>query len=385
MKKIFALALFTFLFSLFVCNAQTATITDASVQGKTVVVSYNITDAKQGQTFDVELWYSANAATYKKCSSLNSSEGLTKLTAGYGKKITWNVLNDLSRLEASTLDFEVRAAVKAKNTFAINADFTVEGIAMRGIQGGTFTMGSNDGEDDEKPTHQVTVGNFAMMKTELTVAQFKVFIDETGYQTDADKRSGNYGSWIWNGSSWEQKDGVNWKCGVSGSLRPQSEYNHPVIYVSWNDAVAYAEWFSRKTGQTWRLPTEAEWEYAARGGQNYQYAGSNIVDEVAWYSQNSGNKTHPEGQKNANDFGLYDMIGNVWEWCNDWYGEYQTDSQTNPKGSSWGSRRVSRGGGWNDAALYCRAAYRGGSGPACRGYNLGFRLVSPQVDNVIDK
>ncbi len=376
-------SLFTFHFSLFLCHAQTATITGASVQGKTVVVTYDIADAKQGQTFDIELWYNANAAGFKKCSSLNSSEGLTELTAGYGKQISWNVLQDLQRLEANTLDFEIRASVKAKNTFAINTDFIVEGIAMRGIQGGTFTMGSNDGGSDEKPTHQVIVGNFAMMKTELTVAQFKVFIDETGYQTDADKRTGGYGSYCWNGSSWEQKDSVNWKCGVSGSRRPQSEYNHPVIHVSWNDAVAYAEWFSHKTGQIWRLPTEAEWEYAARGGQNFKYAGSNNLDDVAWYNGNSGNKTHPAGQKTPNGFGLYDLSGNVWEWCNDWYGNYRTGSQTNPRGPSAGVVHVFRGGSWYYDMQNCRTADRvksstGDGSPEVRSDLIGFRFVFPK-------
>lgn len=356
MKKIFAFVFFTFHYSLFVCHAQTATITDATVQGKAIVLTYDITDAQQGQTFDIELWYSTNAASYQKCSSLSSSGGLTELTAGNGKQITWNVLQDLQRLEANTIDFEVHAAVKAKNSFAINADFTVEGIAMRGIQGGTFAMGSTDCESYEKPSQQVTLGNFAIMKTELTVAQFKVFIDETSYQTDADKRTGGYGSYCWNGSSWEKKDGVNWKCDVSGSLRPQSEYNHPVIHVSLNDALAYSRWFSRKTGQTWRLPTEAEWEYAARGGQKYKYSKSSNLGDQDWYRSNSRKKTYPVGQQKPNGFGVYDMDGNVWEWC------------------SSDMNRVVRGGSSDIQSLRCGQLLS----PDYRNKLLGFRLVSPK-------
>jgi formylglycine-generating enzyme required for sulfatase activity len=289
------------------------------------------------------------------------------------------VLNDLTRLEANTLDFEVRAAVKAKNAFAINADFTIEDIAMRGIQGGTFTMGSSDSEaeSDETP-HTVTVGNFAMMKTEVTVAQFKVFIDETGYQTDADKHTGGYGSYCWNGSDLlDKKESVNWKCGVSGSLRPQSEYNHPVIHVSWNDAVTYAEWFSRKSGQTWRLPTVAEWEYAARGGQNYKYAGSDNLDNIAWYNGNSGDKTHPVGQKAPNGYGLYDMSGNVWEWCKERESNFQTITLANPNGSK-GSDSTFRGGSWYYFAQDCLIVRSNNRQKDFRLYDLGFRLVSPK-------
>jgi formylglycine-generating enzyme required for sulfatase activity len=209
------------------------------------------------------------------------------------------------------------------------------------------------------------------------VAQFKQFIDDTGYQTDADKRTGGYGSYIWDGSSWVEKDGVNWKCGVSGPLRPQSEFNHPVIHVSWNDAVAYAQWLSRKTGKTWRLPSEAEWEFAAKGGSATTYSGSNSIDEVAWYSSNSGGKTQPVGQKKPNGYGLYDMTGNVWEWCADWYSSdyYKSSPSSNPQGPNSGSHRVYRGGSWYINAEYCRVANRNGSAPDYRGHDIGFRLV----------
>lgn len=173
------------------------------------------------------------------------------------------------------------------------------------VEGGTFMMGSNEGENDEKPVHEVTVNSFYIGKYEVTVEEFDKFIKATGYKTDAEK-SGF--SWRWNGRDWEQKNGVNWRYGVEGEVRGKSEKRHPVIYVSWNDAIAYAKW---KGG---RLPTEAEWKYAAFGGnksEGYKYAGSNNIDEVAWYGNNSGNKTHTVGTKAPNELGIYDFSGNV--------------------------------------------------------------------------
>jgi formylglycine-generating enzyme len=126
------------------------------------------------------------------------------------------------------------------------------------------------------------------------------------------------------------------------------------------------------------LPTEAEWEYAARGGSTgtaTKYAGSNTIGEVAWYGSNSGNKTQPVGQKRPNELGLYDMSGNLWEWCADWYGSYSSTSQTNPQGPSSGSNRVIRGGSWYNYAQNCRVANRYRYVPENRNYNLGFRLV----------
>ena len=132
------------------------------------------------------------------------------------------------------------------------------------------------------------------------------------------------------------------------------------------------------TGKNFRLPTEAEWEYAARGGQKsrgYKYAGSNALSDVAWYTDNSGSKTHPVKQKQANELGLYDMSGNVWEWCQDWSGSYSSNAQTNPTGPSSGSDRVIRGGSWNGSASYCRVADRYSNSPGNRNGNLGFRVV----------
>jgi formylglycine-generating enzyme required for sulfatase activity len=156
----------------------------------------------------------------------------------------------------------------------------------------------------------------------------------------------------------------------------------PVERVSWDDVQEFIKKLNAKTGKTYRLPTEAEWEYAARGGgkQTYAYAGSNTVNEVAWYSSNAGSKTHPVGEKKANELGLYDMSGNVREWCQDWYADdyYAKSPSSNPQGLSTGSNRVLRGGSWFDNPAYVRVADRTYYTPDFRYDNIGFRLARQQ-------
>jgi formylglycine-generating enzyme required for sulfatase activity len=262
------------------------------------------------------------------------------------------------------------------------ANFTdALGIEWVWVAGGSFDMGCTSEQsgcyDDEKQVHTVTVDGFYMSKYEVTVTQFEEFINATNYRTDAEK---NGYSWIWTGSKWKKKNGVTWRDDVNGNQRPKSEYDHPVIHVSWNDAVAFCKWLSGKTGTTIRLPTEAEWEYAARGGRksrHYKYAGSNDVDAVAWYRNNSGKKTHLVGQKQPNELGLYDMSGNVCEWCMDWYGKnfYSQSPRNNPLGPDSGSFRVFRGGSWSSSAGSVRVAGRRYFSPSYSGCNLGFRLL----------
>ena len=154
--------------------------------------------------------------------------------------------------------------------------------------------------------------------------------------------------------------------------------NNPVERVSWNEAQEFCQKLSTLIGKKYRLPTEAEWEYAARGGnksKGYKYSGSNTIGDVAWYTSNSGRKTHPVGQKQPNELGIYDMSGNVWEWCYDWKGSYSSSPQTNPTGPTSGSTRVFRGGSWEYTAKICRVAYRDGNFPGIRGSYLGLRVV----------
>ena len=163
----------------------------------------------------------------------------------------------------------------------------------------------------------------------------------------------------------------------ANSLRGEGD-NYPMYYVSWEEANEFAQKLSKLTGKTYRLPTEAEWEYASRGGSKgdeTMFSGSNNADAVAWYYENSGEQAHPVGQKRSNSLGLYDMSGNVWEWCSDWYGKYNSSYQENPAGPVSGERRVDRGGGWFNDARYCRVALRYSRKPNYRGSFLGFRLV----------
>ncbi len=263
--------------------------------------------------------------------------------------------------------------------------FEVKGVKFKmiAVEGDTFQMGAtseqgSDAAGGEKPVHSVTLSDYYIGETEVTVGLFRKFINETGYRTDADKNGGSY---IWNGSKWVLTSGVNWQCDVNGKIRSASEDNHPVIHVSWNDANEFCEWLNNKTGKNFRLPTEAEWEYAARGGnksKGYKYSGSNTIGNVAWYWDNSGSATHNVKTKSPNELGIYDMSGNVWEWCEDWYGDYSSGSQKNPTGPSSGSFRVLRGGSWDGSARGCRVSYRGSSYPG-NGYNyFGFRLALSQ-------
>ncbi len=262
------------------------------------------------------------------------------------------------------------------------------------IPGGTFNMGSENGDSDEKPVHKVEISAFYMGKFEVTVADFRAFVNATAYQTDAEKGDGSY---VWQKGKWEKKSGINWRNDAEGKV---AQDNHPVIHVSWNDAKAYCEWLSNKSGQVYRLPTEAEWEYAAgNGAKHTKYSwgndqpsgrkGGSLADETGaeaynwnktaeniFLGYNDGYKsTAPVGSFLPNDFGLYDMTGNVWEWCSDWKGDYSSGSQTNPQGPSNGSPRVLRGGSWLSLPQVCRVAVRNYGAPGRRYNDVGFRLA----------
>ena len=202
-----------------------------------------------------------------------------------------------------------------------------------------------------------------MAQTELSNSQYLRFV----YPTQI-----HFPEWMEEGNSYNLETGSNsFYLGYTNS-------NQPVVGISWHDAVAYCEWLSKQTGQTYRLPTEAEWEYAARGGKEskgFYYAGSNELDEVGWYNENSEAKTQPVGEKKPNELGLYDMSGNVWEWCQDWYGDYPQGTLRDPKGPDTGQYRVLRGGSWHYYVSYCRLPLRFHYGPTGRVNGFGFRLA----------
>jgi formylglycine-generating enzyme required for sulfatase activity len=245
------------------------------------------------------------------------------------------------------------------------------------VQGGTFRMGSEE-SDNEKPPHEVRVSDFFIGKYPLTVAEFKQFIDATGYRTDADKYGSSY---IWTGSSYESKKGVNWKCDVKGLVRPESDYNHPVIHISCNDAEACCQWLSSLTGQQYRLPSETEWEFAARGGilsKGFKYSGSDKPDEVGWFNSNSDQRTHRVGEKKANELGLHDMSGNVREWCQDAWHDNYTGAPAD--GSAWmkggdATCAVLRGGSWYSDGSLCSVALRVRNDRYLRFNGIGVRLA----------
>ena len=214
-----------------------------------------------------------------------------------------------------------------------------QGIEFVVIPAGRFRMGSANVDEDERPFHLVTLSRgFELGKYEVTQGQ------------------------------WETVMGSNpsyfKKCGK----------DCPVEQVSWHDAQKFLEKLNnRRDGYRYRLPTEAEWEYAARAGTTGDYAGN--LDEMAWYGGNSGGVTHQAGQKRSNAWGLYDMHGNVWEWCQDWFGQYPSGSVVDPTGPATGEDRVYRGGSWISRARFCRSAIRYGGGPGRRDYDMGCRLA----------
>ena len=211
------------------------------------------------------------------------------------------------------------------------------------VSGGTFIMGGDE-SSDQTPTHSVTLSSYYICKYEVTQALWRAVMGSNPSKFKGD--------------------------------------NLPVEQVSWNDCQTFINRLNSYTGRNFRLPTEAEWEFAARGGnynRHYKYSGSNYISDVAWYCDISGNRTHPVGTKQANELGLYDMSGNVWEWCSDWYGSYSSYSQSNPTGATSGFGRVERGGNWCGLARYCCSSHRSYYAPGNSFDDLGLRLVLSQL------
>lgn len=327
--------------------AQTVTNVTARQAGNTVEVTYSL-----DQSATMSLLLSQDGGKNYEATPRSVTGDVGKVQAGNNKKIVWNLLEDAEDWDISYARFKV--AVKREPQLT----FTVKGVSftMNLVEGGTFTMGctsEQDGDcyDDEIPAHQVTLSDYYIGQTEVTQGLWKAVMDT-------------------NPSAFSKGD------------------NYPVERVNWDDCRTFIDRLnsllsSQLDGAKFALPTEAEWEFAARGGnksQHYKYAGSNYIDNVAWYYDNSGinsgSATHPVAGKSPNELGLYDMSGNVWEWCHDGYTSYSSAAQTNPTGGSpYCLYCVCRGGSWFYDAKYCRVLSRNRTAPSNRYEILGLRLV----------
>ncbi len=315
-------------------GAQKVSNIRAEQRGQDIVVLYSLettTPCEVGLLLSQD-----NGATWSNPLKNVSGDVGKNITAGE-KQIIWKVLEERDQLIGDKIKFKVFA--NGKKSFEPEMVF---------VEGGTFEMGSNFGEADEKPIHKVTLSSFNIGKYEITQAQWKAVM-------------GNNPSYF--------KDCQ--EC--------------PVEQVSWKEIQEYVRKLNHITEGNYRLPTESEWEYAAKGGKGskgYTYSGSNDMNNVAWYYENSGGKTHTVGTRQPNELGIFDLTGNVWEWCSDYYSRYSNIGETNPKGSSEGAFNVLRGGSWYGDDNECRISFRSWSNPVNRNldYYYGFRLVLPVSD-----
>ena len=294
---------------------------------------------------------------------LSGQHNLKISKAGYQEYTTSVTIheNQQTSLRGSLSKNNSESNISSVNNSSVSGSvvpITVKGVTFNMIKvvGGTFTMGATSEQknpyDDEKPAHKVTLSSYYIGETEVTQALWKAVMGNTVR---------------------DQQDKAN----ISWSMYGEGD-NYPMYYVSWDECQDFINKLNELTNRRFRLPTEAEWEFAARGGNksyNMQYSGSSNIDEVAWYYGNSGKKAHPVKTKKANELGIYDMSGNVWEWCQDWKGIYRSKAQMNPIGSDRGSDRVGRGGSWDGNASNCRLSLRYGYSPGIRYNYLGFRLA----------
>lgn len=258
-----------------------------------------------------------------------------------------NLREKIDSLEAELE--KLRTSSESKEMISQIETITIPGtdvsFNMVHVEGGTFMMGADDIDNyayvDEKPVHQVTLSDYCIGETQVTQALWQAVM-------------GNNPSYF------------------------KGDLNLPVEMVSWNDCKNFIRKLNELTGKKFRLPTEAQWEFAARGGNKtngFLCSGGNDIDDLAWYDRNSDNKTHPVGKNLPNELGLYDMIGNVMEWCKDWFEYYEKGIQSDPEGPFLGSQRVMRGCGWDGVAKYCRVSCRFRHNPEFKDRYIGLRLA----------
>lgn len=348
-RKILIVACVWLLCSVVSSTAMAQNVTNVSAEqvGKNIVVSYDL-----NITSNVSLCYSSDGGkTFSQPIKQVTGDVGKGVSAGH-KTITWNVLNELEKLVCDNLVFKVIAHGE-------NMVFNLKGLRfeMVFVEGGTFTRSDAYHQglvlDHE---HSVTLSDYYIGKYEVTQSLWETVMGRTVSQIASEANVGTHGVGA----------------------------NYPMYYISWNACKTFISKLnnllsSQLGGKHFALPTEAQWEYAARGGKKSQgyeyYAGSNDLSAVAWYTENSNNSTHTVGTKLPNELGLYDMSGNVHEWCQDWYDTYTGTSQTNPAGASSGTERVRRGGSFDSGAWYCQWLFRGGLDPSYGWGGVGLRLV----------
>jgi formylglycine-generating enzyme required for sulfatase activity len=323
---------FFFLVLSVLCTAQKVSNIRAEQRGQEIVVLYSL---ESSYLSEIKLLCSQDNGVNWSAPLKNVSGDIGKYIASGENTITWNVLEEREQFVGEKIKFKIIAS-NANSKKALQHKMIL-------VEGGMFQMGSNSGELDEVPVHSVTLSSFKIGKYEVTQAQ-----------------------WL----------------AVMGSIPGYYEEcsQCPVDEVPWPEVQEFIRKLNTITGRDYRLPTEAEWEYAAKGGKlsrGYVYSGSNNVNSVAWYVENSGDKIHPVGMKQANELGIHDMSGNAWEWCSDWHDHFNNYSEINPTGAYSGQYRVLRGGRWAYGSKFCRVTDRDMHPQGARYHYQGFRLVLP--------
>lgn len=319
-------------------NSFTQNVTDVDFyqDGNKVIICYSLDEQA-----DIEVLLSSDGGkTFSVPLKCVFGDVGKNVTAGQNNRIIWDALSERDNVVGNNFVFKIRPAITQKS-------FTVNGVTfeMIRITGGTFIMGATQEQgnvvyDDERPIHNVTLSYYYIGKFEVSQRLWQAVMGSN--------------------PSWFKGD------------------NHPVEQVSWNDIQTFFSKLNTLTGKHFSLPTEAQWEYAARGGNKsnrYKYSGSNTISDVAWHPDISNGTTHEIGTKLPNELGLFDMSGNVTEWCLDRNGLYNSNSQTNPTGPTTGSRRIHRGGCGDYGGGYCRVSVRYSSLPDHKSNFLGFRIA----------
>lgn len=319
-----------------------------------IIISYSLNDYDPNSNYEIDLYCSTDGGVtfYGPLKAVSGNVG-SGVKPGINLLITWNVFSEFEHLQSKDVVFEVRG--RKSDMYLMDMVF---------VKGGIYTMGctseQTDCENDEIPSHQVALYSYYIGKYEITQLQ-----------------------WL----------------NVMGSYPSESTFFRcdecPITNVSWFDVQLFIIKLNQVTGKNYRLPTEAEWEYAAKGGQlskKYQYSGSNSIENVGWYWKNSGkypldgewnedkivnnsSKSRRIGTKHPNELGIYDLTGNVWEFCSDWYGLYQPGFKATPQGPQAGERKIIRGGSWFEDSKNCRVTVRNKIQPESVSNHIGFRLA----------